>query len=72
MKKLILLLPIILLYSCLEPHIEAPLIVHTVRFADNYVKHNTFKYAITFEDSDNRVDALYFTNTKYNVGDTLK
>ena len=69
MKKILFLFPVILFVSCDPAHLESPLIVTGVSVNEN--DSHKEMYEVKFSGKCER-DANYYTDTKYNVGDTLK
>lgn len=57
------------LYGCENAHLKSPLIVTGVSFNEN-ISHKAI-YEVTFR-GECKISAFYYTDTKYNVGDTLR
>ena len=59
------------LVGCEDAHLPSPLVVTAVSINDGTEHGLKGKYIVTF-DGQCLVDAKYYTDTKYSVGDTLK
>lgn len=57
--------------GCIRPKIMYPLVVSGIQVNESQNVY-PFKYVITFKGVDVASEALFYTDTKYNVGDTLK
>lgn len=59
------------IYGCEDAQLVQPLIVDGISINDVNKTGRTEKYKVTFIGK-HIVDAMYYTDKKYNVGDTLK
>lgn len=76
MKKLLTLAIILVtLAGCERAFLEQPLVVdgieHNTTYGTSGSRFQTYRYKVTFEDYAGW-ESYFYTNTKYQVGDTLK
>ena len=70
MEKLITILLLICVFSSCESHYEQPFIVSGIELNTN--TRHAFKYEVILLKSDGKGFDLFYTNTKYSIGDTIK